>query len=232
MNNHSNEELDRRLQVLIAEAQRHPPQSKQRQLALTKLFQEVKKSQKLFTPGRSGNLSKFQRDVYEDAIQELWLHVCNNIDKYDPNKASVIGWLNMLLHKRFIKDEMQSYGDTKYVRIQGEKQVFVHKKLSDLENLDRLEYEMSQACSQEDEDLLPAKMRQCLLADVEGIFQGTHIQNHPEANWQAIACQRMAGKSWEEISRSLGGIRVQTLSSFYQRKLKKFAGYLREQCLD
>lgn len=127
---------------------------------------------------------------------------------------------------------MQTYGDTKSVRIQREKQVFVHKNLSDLENLDRLEYEMSQAFSQPQPDRLPENVRQCIEADARGTFKGTHIQNHPEANWQAIALKRIARESWEEISRSMGGISVQTLSSFYQRNLLRFAGYLREQCLD
>jgi len=232
MYSNSNEELDRRLQVLIAQAQRHPPQSTQRQLALTKLFKEVKKSQKLFSPGRSGNTWKFQREVYEDAIQELWLYVCNNVDKYDSSRASVIGWLNMLLNTRFLRDEMETYGDTKYIRIQGEKQVFVHKNLSDLDNQDRLEYEASQASSQSPPDTLPENVRQCIEADARGMFKTAHVQNCPEANWQAIALKRIARESWEDISRSFGGISVATLSSFYQRNLKKFVGYLREQCQD
>jgi hypothetical protein len=67
---------------------------------------------------------------------------------------------------------------------------------------------------------------QCLEDDPEGLFQRSHIDHHPQANFQFLAIKRLAGYSWQELSEELG-IAIPTLSSFYQRCLTRFAPQLK-----
>ncbi|NEP76340.1 MAG: hypothetical protein F6K29_33290 [Okeania sp. SIO2G5] len=71
------------------------------------------------------------------------------------------------------------------------------------------------------------EVRDLLINDPEGFFGETHVVNHPEANFQRIALQRLDGFSWQEISMQLG-VSIPTLSSFYQRALEKLGPILRE----
>jgi DNA-directed RNA polymerase specialized sigma24 family protein len=66
-----------------------------------------------------------------------------------------------------------------------------------------------------------------LETDPEGLFNQTYTSNQPAANFQFLALKLLSGYSWKEISEELG-IKISTLSSFYQRCLTKFSPKLRE----
>ncbi len=69
--------------------------------------------------------------------------------------------------------------------------------------------------------------------DADGELRQTHIKNHPEITAQLLILRRLPPEtSWEELSAEFG-VKVSTLSMFYQRKcqprLRKFGesqGYL------
>jgi hypothetical protein len=66
-----------------------------------------------------------------------------------------------------------------------------------------------------------------LESDPEGIFKSTHISKNPTVNFQLLAIKILSGYSWKEISAELG-VKIPTLSSFYQRCLTKFAPKFKE----
>ncbi len=92
---------DEKMQHYAELAQGHPPQSRERQLALTKLVGAIAASGKLSRP-RKGEFIAVYEEIYAEALSLLWLFVCENIDRYDSGRGSVMTWVNYLLDKRFI----------------------------------------------------------------------------------------------------------------------------------
>jgi hypothetical protein len=45
-------------------------------------------------------------DVYDEAVERLMKYTLKNIRRYKPEKIRVIGWLNMLLDRRFLREAM------------------------------------------------------------------------------------------------------------------------------
>jgi DNA-directed RNA polymerase specialized sigma24 family protein len=206
-NNHANE-LDAQLQSLVIQAQEHPLLSQERQQALNDLIKTVLRSQSLWYPSQS----QFYQEVYDEAIQNLWLYVCQSVDKYDAKVGSVMAWLNMLLRRRFYREALVQYTN------------YYWRKANDLDQV------FSQLIPVENSPLLSQRLQECIELDLSGIFQSEHIENHPKANFQELLKRRLSKQSWSDISKDLG-IGVSTLSNFYQRCIKKyqqkFQDYLR-----
>ena len=74
---------------------------------------------------------------------------------------------------------------------------------------------------------LSEELIECIQEDQEGLFKNTYITKKPNANFQFIALQILSGYSWKEISAQLG-VKIPTLSCFYQRCLIKFAPKFKE----
>lgn len=86
-----NNEVDEQLLRLALTAQQFPPLSPKRQLALRKLVNGILQSGKLCYP-QQGKFAGAYQEIYDEALQELLLYICENIDKYNPLRASVMGW--------------------------------------------------------------------------------------------------------------------------------------------
>jgi hypothetical protein len=96
-------ELDETLKQLAIAAQGYSPGSPERQFALTQLVNGILRSSRLCHPQRGQFLSLYQ-DIYNEVIQKLFLYICENIDRYDPERGTVMAWVNVLLERRFFKD--------------------------------------------------------------------------------------------------------------------------------
>lgn len=196
--NRQDEEMQRYAEL----AQGHPPQSRERQVALTKLVGAIAASGKLSRP-RQGEFIAVYEEIYAEALSLLWLFVCENIDRYDSGRGSVMTWVNYLLDRRFI--------------IEGIK-IIVGKKgdrsLSDSE---------VELIPQPETQPSPSQLlQQYIEEDQEGLFESTHLKNRPDVNFKQIALARLAGIKWKTISGDLN-VTVSTLSSFYQRSLKELS---------
>ncbi|WP_407882971.1 sigma-70 family RNA polymerase sigma factor, partial [Scytonema sp. NUACC26] len=101
------DELDSHLLQLAISAQRHPSRSQERQLALTKLVNAIVRADKLCRPQKSQFPAGVYEDIYNEARQELFFYICQNIDKYEPERGSVMAWVNVLLDRRFFKDAIR-----------------------------------------------------------------------------------------------------------------------------
>ncbi len=211
-------EVDRRLKQLAREAQQHPPKSKQRQRALAKLVSAIQQSGMLTRPYK-GCFRGFYEEIYAEALQKLFCHICEKIDDYDPQRE-VLQWANFLLTRRFFVEASRAFMPTVPKGI-NQKQI---RRLTiddlDRNNCNEVTFQSIPSLSQE--------VIQCLEEDPEGIFQSTHISNNPAANFQFLAIKLVSGYSWKEISDELEGMKIPTLSSFYQRCLTKFAPKFKE----
>jgi len=88
------------LKQLALKAQQHPPFTEIRQEAMTELIEKMMNSEQLWYP----HPSQLDEEAYRDAQQNLWLYVCQAIEKYNPELGSVITWVNMLMYRRFYRE--------------------------------------------------------------------------------------------------------------------------------
>ncbi|KYC40670.1 hypothetical protein WA1_23795 [Scytonema hofmannii PCC 7110] len=203
------DELDSYLLQLATRAQRYPPHSQERQIALTKLIHGIVRFGHFWYPSKS-QFSGNVQDIYNEARQELFLFICQNIDKYNPERGTVMAWVNVLLERRFFKDTIRKYQTHSHV---------TKMTITDLDSF---------AVPTEPKDLTEI-VRECIESDPEDLFKNEYIEKCPQATFQALALRRMSGKSWKEISEEFE-MKVPTVSSFYYRCLKKLSPKLKEYC--
>lgn len=199
------ENLEAQLQMLVKSAQENPSLSQHRQQALEALIKTVLRSRQLWYP-RS---EQFYPEVYDEALQNLWLYVCQELDRYDAKLGRVMAWLNMLLRRRFYPEAYSQFSKYYYKRV---------------ENLARLS---SEVILTDNSILLSQKIKECVELDPEGIFQQSHIENNARANFQELLRRRLSGQKWSDISQELE-IGVSTLSNFYQKCIKKYSQKFQE----
>jgi DNA-directed RNA polymerase specialized sigma24 family protein len=209
MNQTGKDEIDEQLKQLALVAQQHPPMTRERQMALRQLVNQILQSGRLCRP-QSGQFSGVYQDIYDDALQELLLYICQTIEKYDPERGSVMAWVNMLLERRFFKEAIPRILDKQGI------------KRMDLSDLDKI-------ASSETTENLTELLKECIELDPDNLFKKDYIENYPLANFQAIARRRFLGKSWKEISDEFE-VKVSTISSFYSRCLSKYSSKLKEYC--
>ncbi|MBW4510466.1 MAG: sigma-70 family RNA polymerase sigma factor [Scytonematopsis contorta HA4267-MV1] len=209
MNQKEFSQLDSQLKQLALAAQKNPPQATARQLALNQLVNKIVSSRRLCRP-QQGLFTGVYQEIYAEAVQELMLYICQNIDKYDAERGTVMAWVNVLLERRFFKEAIP--------RIIG-KPGIVKMTLSDLENF---------VVPESNPDLTEV-LREYIELDPENIFRKTYIDNNPQANFQVIGLQRILGKSWKDIAGEFG-LNIKTVSSFYYRCLNKFSDKFKDYC--
>lgn len=211
MNQTGVDELDQQLKSLILQAQRHPSLSLERQSALRHLVNGILQSGKLCHPQR-GRFSGIYQEIYDEALQELLLYVCQNVEKYNPDRGTVMTWVNMLLERRFFREAIP--------RVMGQQDL---KRLT-LDDLDTL-------VSPENPPTLTEILQEWVDSDPDHLFRREHIEHQPEASFQALLKRRIAGTSWKEIATEFN-LKIPTVSSFYYRCLTKYSTLLKQYCLD
>ncbi|MEH2059995.1 MAG: sigma-70 family RNA polymerase sigma factor [Nostoc sp.] len=208
---------EQQLQELALQVQKHPLGTTARRITLSKLIDGMYCSRKLCHPYK-GQFPGVYEQIYQEAVQDLFLYICKNIDKYDPQRASFMTWVNMLLSKRFFKEAIPKIiGNANETNVES----------SVLENMGDLAFDENE----NEDNYISAfkKIRRYIEIDPKGIFKQAHIKKYPKVNFQEIAVKRWSGISWKDISQEFN-IPVATLSSFYQRSLEKFRDEFRNLC--
>jgi len=199
--------LNKQLEQLATDAQKYPPLSLERQQTLDNLIRTILASGQLWCPHLEQN--QHYEYVYQEALQNLWYYVCREIEQYDPQLGAVLAWVNMLLYRRFFPEAMSKVRNIR------------EKTIPDLS------YLLNSFTLSEKPALPTELLKECIESDPEGAFRQEYIENHPEANFQALMQRRVNGQMWKDISADLG-IKQTTLISFYQRCIVKFRSKIKE----
>lgn len=197
---------DEELMHLAIAAQQHPPRSKERQIALTRLLQKMQQIRRLCRPNRPQFIEHYQ-DLYEIALQKLFLEICQQIDKYNPERGPVMRWANFLLEKRCFNQAVAEYYGHKDKKI----------KLDFLED-----NSLIPDMRPEDEPSLSEEIRNYIENDPEGLCRSCNHPSYTNVNFQDLAIRRLNRQKWKDISVELK-VGISVLSDFYQRKLKELA---------
>ncbi|NJR62017.1 MAG: sigma-70 family RNA polymerase sigma factor [Cyanobacteria bacterium CRU_2_1] len=201
--------LNQHLDHLAQDAQQHSSGTLERQLALTKLIRLAQTSGKIYRPTNPGLSANLYDEICDEAIWETWLWVSKNIDRYDSTRGNVLTWINSTLYWRF-KDRVSAW-------IQRQKTAPSIAETHYLEPFSSLDQTPS----------LSELVQRWFEDDPDAILCQDCIRGYPHVTFQAIALQRLAGKSWEEISTQFNGMKISTLSSFYQRCVENLAPQIR-----
>jgi hypothetical protein len=201
-NSPEDDDLDRLLQELALEAQKHPPQSPKRQVVLNRLWQEIWKSNRLGHPQQG----KWEQSIYQDfrneAIARTCLETCQKIDRYNPEHP-VMAWVNFCLNIHF-KRVAQEY--------------YEHSSLPSLDDL-KLDIPVDETLSE------PQLLRKFLQEDPEGLLQAERLRNRPDISFQFLALEKyVEDRTWKSMADEFD-ISVQTLCSFFDRRLQKLKPY-------
>jgi len=196
-------DLNQRLRQLALAAQRHPPKTRGRQLALERLIREIQRSEQFYRPPSRGLSPDVYREIYSEALQELWLSICRGgIDNYQPQNGEVIAFINKHFYWRF-KDAKTSINQVS------------------------VDIDPETVMPTTETPTLMEQLRDLIEEDPDGIFREKYITNHPEANFRDLALRWLAGETWEHMAAELG-IPSVTMRQFYRRSLGQFTSYLRE----
>ncbi len=200
-----------RLRQLVIEACQHPAGSPQRQRCLTQVICLT-----------SPHLWREATPDYADALQQTWVYFCQNVcdrgsgDRYDPDRSSVITWLNTYLKRRlqdfYIARQRQQALQSPSQKIMGE----TGNRLDPIE----------QIAAPPDIPPILAQVQLWVEQDPTGELCQTHIQGRPDLTCQVLILRRLPPEtSWKDLAAEWG-VPIPTLSSFYQRqcmpRLRKF----------
>lgn len=203
--------LDEQLKQLAVEAQQHPPNTPQRQRSIAQLISVIYRSKKLVRPYQ-GQFPGLYQEIYAEAQQRLFLHLCEKIDQYN-SEFEVMQWVNFLMKRRFFIEASRD--------LMPEAPKGVARQIKRM-TLEVLEQQNPAEMRSQVNRSLSEEVIQCIQEDHDKVFQSTRIEQKPAANFQYIALRFLSGYSWKEISEELD-VKVVTLSSFYQRCLTRFA---------
>lgn len=204
---------DEQLNQLALDAQRNPPRSQARQVALTRLINGIIHSGRLIYPSAVGLSPDRYQDYRAEALQSLFYYICRSIDEYDINLAPVMRWANMLLERRFFRDVSKR-------RFRNQKPVVFERFEEHLVSRSQWTENLGN-----EKPFLSELVRECLEDDVDGLFQECCLPKYPQINFQKLVLRRLDGYQWQEISQEFS-VQTSTLSSFYQTSLRRLAPYI------
>lgn len=206
-------DLDEHLKQLVLTAQAATDLT-ERRILLTEIWQTLYTSNRLYRPARDKISGNYQ-DIYDEALLNLLEYLGRNIHKYDSARSSVIGWVNMLLERRFVRDAI--------IRWQQEQNQFTHPTLADLDSPD--DFDLPAPAP----DVSPMQLiQQCFEDDPDDRFKNERMKSCPNISFQTIALRHHChNESFTEIANTFE-VPYTSLVSFYQRRLKTFAPLIRD----
>lgn len=190
----------RHIHHLVLEARNHPPGSRDRNRCLNHIIREV-------TP----KLWRFHTPYYADALQQTWVyftkHVCTD---YDPNRASMVTWLNTYL--RFRHQDLVTKA-----RNQQQQEFSLDTTFQDDDRFSTSVAFDIPARNYGSLSLLD-EVLEWVKTDASGQLKQIHLNGHPEINGQTLIMHRLPPETpWKTMATEFG-VSISTLSSFYTRK--------------
>lgn len=191
------------IQTLIAEACRHPVGSAIRQKRLTQIIRLV-----------SGQLWKENVSYYQDALQKTWIYFCQNLCAddnakcpYNPDKGSLVTWLNTYLKWR-LKDGYIKNIEDNVNRVSNQPKP-KGNTASQPDLIDNLPAKP---------DIPPILTEVMQWAETAPKLQQIHITDHPNITGRLLILKRLPPEiPWKVLAKELD-VSIGTLASFYQRQ--------------
>lgn len=206
-----------------------PPFEKRHNTKLRNLYQrlqkEIENHPRLAHPRRY-QFESLREDIREEGLQRLFLYLFDSdhdrLKQFDPKKGEFIQWVNFLLRNRFYREA------TRHLTLPMKVGRTIPEALQQRVNFDEAQ-ELS-TDGLHNPSVLDSVIS-CLRTDPDGVYERTHVENHPAANFQAICLARLEGISWDELEQQLG-VKASTLRSFYTRALSKLSIKIKECVTD
>ncbi|MEM8638946.1 MAG: hypothetical protein AAGG51_09055 [Cyanobacteria bacterium P01_G01_bin.54] len=212
--------IDCRLQHLVLEIQKLPPQSRSRHRKFAQLCRELRQSQKLIHPHINACYAGAYAEIYDVALQRLFCDLHRQIDRYNPDRGAVLAWVNYLLKVRFseaVNEVMLvGRGDRFHPARRVTWQDWHNESLSDPR-------------SHRGDDLAPdiTDVRDYIHADPHQILRQVTLHNAPQISFQWLLLHYLDGYAWQELAEAIA-IPLPTLNSFFHRTLKRLLPQLRQ----
>ena len=198
-------ELDQQLCQLAAKACEYPRGSLERQRQLTQLVIIVQHSGKLWRGGDA------EKEYYEEALQETWLYICHNIESYEPERASVVTWINSRLQ-------------WKLRHVSEKVMIEQNRRVHPMKNAEGEIHDPVESIAAPEPTNHPSSVLQNIQQWVHREspqLRRVHVRDRPDINCQVLILYRLPpAKTWEQLSQEFGGIAIQTLCNFYNRECK------------
>jgi len=210
--------MDEMLRQLALEAQKHPARSQERQIALTTLIDQIYRHNILTRPHIDDSLRHLYEDIYSEARLKIVEHICQNIDIYDSQKP-VMAWVNHFFNFRF-RDVCDRY--RRETRI----------KCLSVDDIERFEQEESEIYKQNYPQMQimedTERLRELIEEDPNYVFRNKTVRGRPDITWQVIALARLDDETWDTIAQRFHPTKtISTLQSFFDRNLRNFSDYIR-----
>ncbi|MEO1133492.1 MAG: sigma-70 family RNA polymerase sigma factor [Cyanobacteria bacterium J06639_1] len=195
------DDLGDELARLARTACRYPPGHVERQKALTRIVALVRPK-----------LWQDNAPHYADALQRTWIYFCQNIceeagntgQAYDPDRSSIVTWLNAYLKRRLQDFEIETY---------ERRNRFATPRDRDYVGRSPLE----RVASPPEIPPILERVTAWVKEDITGDLRRTHVRDRPDINAQVLIVRRLPPETgWKELAAEFD-ISVSTLSSFYQR---------------
>lgn len=190
---------DKELKQLFRQIQQLPPKDRQRRKLLNKLIIKIQTEGRLKKFESYRNLPDFD-ELYADAMTDCLMYISTSIDKYDPEKAEVMAWVNQTLLFKFRTAFNKRYRN----KIQP---VFDEFKILNI------------PCLSQDSQDSYSLLRELIQNDPERILKNIKIKKH-NISLQQIFLMLLDDKKWKEIALELH-LSISTAQSFYSRSLEK-----------
>ncbi|MEM7553922.1 MAG: hypothetical protein AAF378_07445 [Cyanobacteria bacterium P01_A01_bin.84] len=187
-----------------------------KQRALTQLFNAMLLCDRLKRPQREKVDSQTYEDILSESMGDLWRFLCQKIDSFDENRidsnletSNFLVWINASM-KFILKRSYFKNIDNHSQKISQQYQII---------NIDSTENQDIPAAIKE----VPfsEEIRELIVEDPDKVFQATCIREKPQANFKSIALLSLEGRSMKAISEQLD-VPQQSLYTFYNRCIQKF----------
>lgn len=204
--------LNQQLQQLVAQACEYPAKSLMRRQKLNEVVRLVMKS---------GKLWKEHTPYYNDALQQTWLYFCRNPEQYNPERGSVIAWINNCLKWRL--QDIRSLTAQAQAKNVSAPMPETEETTDPIENLPA------------DPDIphILEETYQWVQTDPDGELTSTHVKGRPDVTCQILILRRLPPETpWKTIAFEFN-LPPSTAPNFYKReclpRLRNFAlsqGYI------
>jgi DNA-directed RNA polymerase specialized sigma24 family protein len=155
------------------------------------------------------------------AVNNTLIEALKNIDRYNPDKASVMTWVNGILRYRFL--------DTLPDRVRRDLSISFDNPDAKAEAKVQEKIDKDNAVIPESETAYMAhELRRFINKDPEGHLSNAHIRGNPAATFKAILLMRIEGLIWQSIADRLDIPRHSTVSGFHDRQLHNLGSYFRK----